>query len=177
MPASSPALASSSSVLNPRFGPAHVHAQHHLGPVLGVGAARARVDGDERVPGVVVAGEQPLLLGRVQTRLDGRDRLFELGGDVLVLLGHLGEALEVLRVGLQLREAVQAPLRAGVLGPDLRRRVRVVPEAGRAHLRLERLEAFLHLRRVQIVREQGHLLADGGQPLRGGLIGGHGEAG
>ncbi len=90
---------------------------------------------------------------------------------------HLGEALEVFGVSLQLREAVQAPLRAGVLGPDLGRRVGVVPEAGGAHLRLERLEAFLHLRRVQILRQQGHLLADGGQPLWGGLIGGHGEGG
>src|SRR6185503_8621548 len=31
------------------LGPAHLHAQDHLGPVLRVGAAGARVDGDERV--------------------------------------------------------------------------------------------------------------------------------
>ena len=31
------------------LGPAHQHAQHHLGPVLGVGAAGAGVDGHERV--------------------------------------------------------------------------------------------------------------------------------
>ena len=74
------------------LGPAHLHAQHHLGPVLGVGAARAGVDGHERVAGVVVAGEQALLLGGAQARLDGRDRVLELGGDVLVLLGDLGEA-------------------------------------------------------------------------------------
>ena len=46
------------------LGPAHLHPQHHLRPVLRVGAARAGVDGHERVAGVVVAGEQPLLLGR-----------------------------------------------------------------------------------------------------------------
>ena len=64
------------------LGPAHLHPQHHLGPVLGVGAARAGVDGHERVARVVVAGEQPLLLGAEQARLDGRDRLLELGGEV-----------------------------------------------------------------------------------------------
>ena len=87
-----------------------------------------------------------------------------------VLLGHLGEPVEVLGISLQLRERVEPPLRAGVLGPDLGRRVGVVPEPGGAHLRLERLEALLHLSGVKIVREQGHLLTDGGQALRGGLI-------
>ena len=63
------------------LGPAHLHPQHHLGPVLGVGAARAGVDGDERVAGVVVAREQPLLLERREALLDRGDLLLELGGE------------------------------------------------------------------------------------------------
>ena len=47
------------------LGPAQVHPQQHLGPVLGVGAAGAGVDGDDGVAGVVLAAEQA--------------RLFELG--------------------------------------------------------------------------------------------------
>ena len=42
--------------------PAQVHAQEHLGPVLGVGAARARVDRDDGVAGVVLAVEERVLL-------------------------------------------------------------------------------------------------------------------
>ena len=127
------------------LGPAHLHAQHHLGPVLGVGAAGAGVDGHERVARVVVAGEQALLLEREQARLDGRDRLLELVGEVGVVLGDLGEPREILGVGLQLVEVVEPALRARVLGPDLRGGVRIVPEARLAHLRLERAQALTQL--------------------------------
>ena len=94
------------------LGPAHHHPQHHLGPVLGVGAARAGVDGHERVAGVVLAGEQPLLLERGQALLDRGERLLELGGELGVLLGELDEPLEVVGVGLQLRERRPAAARA-----------------------------------------------------------------
>jgi hypothetical protein len=80
------------------LGPAHLHAQHHLRPVLGVGAAGARVDGDERVAPVVGPGEQPLLLQRLQPALDGDHLLGQLGPHALVLGGQLDEALEVLDV-------------------------------------------------------------------------------
>ena len=125
------------------LGPAHQHPQHHLGPVLGVGAARAGVDGDERVAGVVLAGEQALLLERGEPRLDRGERLLELGGDVRVLLGELDEPLEVLGVGLELLERVEPPLRARVLGADAPGRLGLVPEARRAHLGLERAQALL----------------------------------
>ncbi len=62
-PASSPGLASSSSTLKPAVRrPPLVHAQHHLGPVLRVGAARARLQRDDRVAGVVLAVEERRLL-------------------------------------------------------------------------------------------------------------------
>ena len=111
MPASSPALASSSSTLKPRaLGPAHHHPQHHLGPVLGVGAARAGVDGDERVARVVGPGEQPLLLERGEALLDRGELLLELGGHVRILLGELDEPLEVVDVGLQRGERLDLPV-------------------------------------------------------------------
>ena len=68
---------------------------------------------------------------------------------LVVLVGHLGQLREIRRVGLQLQERVEPPLRAGVLGADLRRVLRVVPEARGPHLRLERAEALLHLSRVK----------------------------
>src|SRR6185503_3115507 len=40
------------------FGPAQVHPQEDLGPVLGVGAAGPGVDGDDGIAGVVLATEE-----------------------------------------------------------------------------------------------------------------------
>ena len=46
--------------------PAEVHAHQHLGPVLGVDAARARGDRDDRVGAIVRAGQHPLELELAQ---------------------------------------------------------------------------------------------------------------
>ena len=47
------------------LGPAQVHPEEHLGPVLRLGAARARVDGDDGVLLIVLAAQELLRLGRV----------------------------------------------------------------------------------------------------------------
>ena len=52
------------------LGPAQVHPQQDLGPVLGVGAAGAGVDGDDGVAGVVLAAEQARLLELGEAPLD-----------------------------------------------------------------------------------------------------------
>ena len=121
------------------LGPAHHHAQDHLGPVLGVGAAGAGVDGHERVAGVVAAGEQALLLERREALLDGGERLLELGGELRVLVGELDEPLEVLDVARELLvRARAAALARACSAPTLPGGLRVVPEARLAHLALER---------------------------------------
>ena len=152
------------------LGPAHHHPQHHLGPVLGVGAARAGVDGHERVAGVVLAGEQALLLERGEARLDGGERLLELGRELRVLVGELDEPLEVLGVALQLRERVELALRARVLRAGLGRGVGVVPEAGRPHLGLERAQAPLERSGVKDSPRAG-TLARGWRPAAGAWAG------
>ena len=53
--------------------PAQVHPQQDLGPVLGVGAAGAGVDGDHRVAGVVLAAEQARLFELGEALLDRAD--------------------------------------------------------------------------------------------------------
>src|SRR5688500_12517702 len=101
MPASSPALTPNSSASQPPrpapqllvleaslLGPLPLHPPHHLGPVLGVGPAGAGVHGDERVALVIATGEQPLLLECRQARLDRRELVVELGGELRVVLGH-----------------------------------------------------------------------------------------
>ena len=114
------------------LGPAHLHPQHHLGPVLGVGAARAGVDGHERVAGVVGAGEQPLQLQRLEPRLDRAERLLDLVGELRILLGELDEPLEVLDVARELLVGGQPARLARVLR---RRRARRPPGRPRSPAR------------------------------------------
>ena len=99
IPASSPALASSSSTSKAAaLGPAHQHPQHHLRPVLRVGPPRPRVHGHQRVARVVAPGEQPLLLELRQALLDRGDLLVHLRLQRRVLGGHLRQPVEVLHV-------------------------------------------------------------------------------
>ena len=53
--------------------PAQVHPQHHLGPVLGIGAAGAGVDRDDGVARVVLAVEERVLLQPRELCGDGRE--------------------------------------------------------------------------------------------------------
>ncbi len=121
---------------------------------------------DERVARVVGPGEQPLLLEREQPRLDRGELLLELARELLVLLGQLGERLEVLDVGVDAAEALQAARHARVLGADLRRALGVVPEA-RARPSASRARATRSASAAgsKIVREQLQLVADRRKPL------------
>ena len=119
------------------LGPAQVHAQQHLGPVLGVGAAGAGADRDDGVARVVLAAEQARLLELGQPLLDRVELRVELGGDLGVLGRHLGELVEVGDVGLERAERLEPALGARVLRPRSRRPLLVVPEARALHLALE----------------------------------------
>ena len=96
MPASSAGWRSSKLDLEPAApGPADVHAQEHLGPVLGVGPAGARIDGDDRVLGVVFAGEQPPEFELVELALEAVEVLAEILRDVLTLANPFSERLDL----------------------------------------------------------------------------------
>jgi hypothetical protein len=118
----------------PVGGPAQVHPQQDLGPVLRVGASRACVDRHHRVAGVVAAGEERVLLEPLELAANRRERL----GD---LVGHLavhGEKLAgVLVLASQPVVAVDPPGEARVLGGDRRRPLLVVPEPRLSELALE----------------------------------------
>ena len=76
--------------LEPPFGcPALVHPQHDLGPVLRVGAARARLQRDNRIAGVVFAVEQRRLLQPCELAPQRHDRRLDLGGHLRVELEQL----------------------------------------------------------------------------------------
>src|SRR5439155_1417041 len=101
-----------------------------------------RVDGDDRIAGVVVAGEETLHLEIREPLAGALLLLLQLAGDRLVLGGHLLERFEVVDVRLELAVSVELALGARVLRGDLRRPLLVVPEAGLSHVLLERLQAL-----------------------------------
>ena len=84
-----------------------------------------------------MAGEQALLLQLGQADLHRGQRVGELGLDLGVLGGELGQALEVADVALQRADALDAPCGTRVLGGDLLRAARVVPERRLLQLLLE----------------------------------------
>jgi hypothetical protein len=120
--------------------PAQVHAQKHLGPVLGVGAAGAGMNRDHGIAGVVPTAEQPRLLQLGEPTLDRVELVLQLGGHLVVLRRHHRQLVEVGDVGLELAEGLKAALRARVAGRDIGRRRLVVPEAGALHLGLQALD-------------------------------------
>ena len=125
------------------LGPLHLHAQHHLGPVLRVGPAGAGVHRDERVAVVVAPGEQALLLELLQAAPRSRAACSSSSRrDLGILERHLGEAVEILDLGAEAAELLEALRGARVVGRDLRGGVLVVPEARRGHLVLEDGYAF-----------------------------------
>ncbi len=124
------------------LGPAQVHAQKDLGPVLGVGSAGPGVDGDDGVAGVVLAAEQTRLLELGQAPLDRAELGAELGRHLLVLGRHLGQVTEVGDIGLEPAEEPQPFLRPSVRGRGPGRGLLVVPEARLAHLGLQPLRLY-----------------------------------
>ena len=90
MPASSLRSSSISSTVEAvALGPARVHAQEHLGPVAGLGAAGAGLDLEEGVAGVLRAAEHGPQLEVVELLLEPGQFLLQLGFEAGVLLGQL----------------------------------------------------------------------------------------
>ena len=123
------------------LGPAPVHAQQHLAPVLGVDAAVLGVDLHDAVGLVVLAGEQAAQLELVErVRRSTSTRGLDLGLLRLVvdLAGQLVQHLDVLELaGQSRRTSSMSSLDVGVLGVDLLGQLLVVPQVGAGDLELE----------------------------------------
>ena len=122
-------------MLNPLSAPSGGQAtKQHLREVLCVGSARVGLDRDDGVAGVVLAGEERVLLQARQLGLHRLERGLDLGGHVPV---HGEELSRVVVLATQALVAVEPLGNASVLAGDRGRALLVVPEAGLAHLRLE----------------------------------------
>jgi len=98
----------------PGFRPAHVHAEKHLGPVLGFGAAGAGLDGEDGVERVAFAGEESLGFELGDEGIGGVEFLggvgedgFALGG-VGLFLGEVEISFDVAGFGVEGLGGVQA---------------------------------------------------------------------
>ena len=150
------------------LGPAHEHAQDHLGPVLGVGAAGAGVDGHE---GVARSRSRP-----ENRRSSSRSASCASTASICSVSSSANSgssAASSFRPSRSSTSACRARncsslrRRARVIRRDLGRALLVVPEAGRAH-------GLLELGRrcrsspagSKVVREQRELVADRRKALR-----------
>ncbi len=113
----------------PALDPALVHAQQHLGPVLGVGAPVLGVHLADGVELVVLAGEQRAELELVELGRQGGNSSLELTGNrvVRLLLGQLVKELGVRQSGAQAVQKVDVVLQRRVLPGGLLGSFRVVP--------------------------------------------------
>ena len=135
--------------------PLHVHAVEHLRPVLRLGAARAGVEGQNRVAVVVFAGEkrgEPCLL---HVGLQGLIALFQLGQQALVvhLRAHVDQRKQIVARGNELFVAVDLILE--LLGAHLvfLRAFQIVPEAVLVGLQLEAVQLLTGLLDLQCLEE------------------------
>ena len=120
------------------LGPTPVHAQQHLGPVLRVGATRARLDRAHRITLVVLAGEQRPQFEFVEALLGRVDRLADLGFDRIVafFFRQLEQRRRVVDAPFELFVEVDVVDDLGQLGLHLRARPRCRPRGRVAPSRL-----------------------------------------
>ena len=131
------------------LGPARVHPHQHLGEVGGVDATGAGADRDQRLAGVVLAGEQ----GADLEGLDGLVDLAELGlglgqrVGVALLLRELDHDLEVVDAAVELGEPVELALERREPAGDPGGVGLVVPQVGGGDLLAEVGDLGAHARR------------------------------
>ena len=114
------------------LGPARIHAQQHLGPVLALGAARAGMDLEIGIEPVGLAGQQRFELAAGDFLLQGLQRVLGFGHDAGIVLGfaefdHLDIVAEL---ALDLADALERILQRGALLHQLLGLLGIVPEIG-----------------------------------------------
>src|SRR6185312_8746244 len=131
------------------LGPARVHAQQHLRPVLALGAARAVMDGKDGVQRVVFPAQQGARFDPLQPGAQPVQLAPQIALDRLPLPRQLEQGFEVLQTAPQ-RGIVVEQLLHPLPRPVHRLRARrIVPESGFARLGVECRQLPLQPRRVK----------------------------
>ena len=116
------------------LGPAQVHAQQHLRPVLALGAAGAGVDGDDGAAVIVLAREQHGGFEMIHQAAQLFDFAGQLGGDVLAFMAELEQRVDVAEMRRHLLFVRDDGLQALAFLHHLLGRLGVVPEIRRRDL-------------------------------------------
>ena len=145
MPATSPALTSSSSVFQPLSShQRRIHAQQHFGPVLRLGAAGAGLHVDEGVVRIHLAGEHALEF----ELLDMLRQPFDVGGNrlgravVLFGLGQFEQFVGAVQALVERADAVDDLVERSALLAELLCAFRVVPDVRIFQFATDFLETF-----------------------------------
>ena len=121
------------------LGPARIHAQQHVGPVLAFGAAGAGMDLEVGVAGIGLAREQRLELAPRHFGLELPERVFGVADRLAVLLGfaQLDHGELVVELLLDAADGGELVLERGALLHQLLRALLIVPERGIFRLAVE----------------------------------------
>ena len=119
------------------FRPAQIHPQQHLGPVLRLGPAGARMDGDDRVLPVVRAAEHLLDLARLHLLIERFERLTEFRIHRFARLGPFDEDGEIVALLAERRDQIAVLFQAFTALLHFLGFSRVFPEVGGGGARLQ----------------------------------------
>ena len=111
-----------------KLGPAQVHAQQDLRPVLRLGAARARMDRHDGVARIVVAGEQCLGFDAVDQFVQAIQVALQFGVDVFAFTGEIKIGADIIGAARQVAFQGQHVLQTLALTHHLLRSRRIRPE-------------------------------------------------
>jgi hypothetical protein len=119
------------------LGPAQVHSEQHLRPILRLGATGARVNRDDGILAIVLTAKHLLDLAGLDLLIERLERLAEFGIDRFASLRPLDEHREVVALFFQRSDEIEfllqpAPALQNLLGVGL-----VFPEIRRGRARLE----------------------------------------
>ncbi len=131
--------------------PARVHAEEHVGPVLGLGAAGARIDGDNRIAIIVFAVQHDVDRKAVHAPAQLLGLAADIGehGLIVLLDRHLQEPLMLLELLVELFEALQSVADGGALFQEAFGLVGGVPKTFAADEGFEFRQASLLARYVK----------------------------
>jgi len=128
-----------------RLAPAQVHAQQHLGPILGLGAAGTGLDVDEGIGSVHLAGEHALEFQLLDVLLVALHVGHHRQGGVLVLLA-LGQFQQFGRTAQAIQhhgDAADGLVEHGALAAQGLGALRVVPDVGQLQLAIDFFQTLL----------------------------------